>query len=148
MVVVSHVRRAYRFCNTIPEPFMPRRKAAAVPLAHAAPTTPAGRSVIPIRHQTLTGMTLDALRERIRHGEYPEGAPLRQDAIANELGVSRIPVREALRQLEAEGLCEGGAASDRLWELLGTLIAIVEFHARYRGAARTTPSGIPRGSKP
>ena len=63
---------------------MPRRKAAAVPLAHAAPTAPAGRSVIPIRHQTLTGMTLDALRERIRHGEYPEGAPLRQDAIANE----------------------------------------------------------------
>ena len=84
MVVVSHVRRAYRFCNTIPEPFMPRRKAAAVPLAHAAPTTPAGRSVIPIRHQTLTGMTVDALRERILHGEYPEGAPLRQDAIANE----------------------------------------------------------------
>ena len=51
-------------------------------------------------------------------------------------------------RLEDEGLCEGGAASDRLWELLGTLIAIVEFHARYRGAARTTPSGIPRGSKP
>jgi DNA-binding GntR family transcriptional regulator len=83
---------------------MPRRKAAAVPLAHAAPTAPAGRTVIPIRRQTLTGMTLDALRERILHGEYPEGAPLRQDAIANELGVSRIPVREALRQLEAEGL--------------------------------------------
>jgi DNA-binding GntR family transcriptional regulator len=49
-------------------------------------------------------MTLEALRERILHGEYPEGEPLRQDAIAAELGVSRIPVREALRQLEAEGL--------------------------------------------
>jgi DNA-binding GntR family transcriptional regulator len=34
----------------------------------------------------------------------PEGSPLRQDAIAEELAVSRIPVREALRQLEAEGL--------------------------------------------
>jgi DNA-binding GntR family transcriptional regulator len=49
-------------------------------------------------------MTLDALRERILRGGFPEGEPLRQDAIADELGVSRIPVREALRQLEAEGL--------------------------------------------
>ncbi len=49
-------------------------------------------------------MTLEAMRERILHGVYPEGEPLRQDAIALELGVSRIPIREALRQLEAEGL--------------------------------------------
>lgn len=49
-------------------------------------------------------MTLEALRERILGGDYPEGEPLRQDALADELGVSRIPVREALRQLEAEGL--------------------------------------------
>jgi DNA-binding GntR family transcriptional regulator len=60
--------------------------------------------ILPIQRQTLTGMTLEALRERILHGVYPEGEPLRQDAIADELGVSRIPVREALRQLEAEGL--------------------------------------------
>jgi DNA-binding GntR family transcriptional regulator len=49
-------------------------------------------------------MTLDAIRERILRGAYPEGEPLRQDAIADEMGVSRIPIREALRQLEAEGL--------------------------------------------
>lgn len=49
-------------------------------------------------------MTVEALRERILRGDYPEGEPLRQDALAEELGVSRIPVREALRQLEAEGL--------------------------------------------
>jgi DNA-binding GntR family transcriptional regulator len=60
--------------------------------------------VLPIKRQTLSGMTVDALRERILHGHYPEGEPLRQDALAEELGVSRIPVREALRQLEAEGL--------------------------------------------
>jgi DNA-binding GntR family transcriptional regulator len=61
-------------------------------------------TILPIQRQTLTGMTADALRERILHGRFPEGEPLRQDAIAEELGVSRIPVREALRQLEAEGL--------------------------------------------
>jgi DNA-binding GntR family transcriptional regulator len=49
-------------------------------------------------------MTVEALRERILRGDYTEGEPLRQDAVADELGVSRIPVREALRQLEAEGL--------------------------------------------
>lgn len=66
------------------------------------PTTRPG--VVPIQRQTIASMTVEALRERILRGDYPEGEPLRQDALADELGVSRIPVREALRQLEAEGL--------------------------------------------
>jgi DNA-binding GntR family transcriptional regulator len=49
-------------------------------------------------------LALEAVRDRILHGDYAEGTPLRQDALAAELGVSRIPVREALRQLEGEGL--------------------------------------------
>lgn len=40
----------------------------------------------------------------IIRGEIQEGEQLRQDAIAADLQVSRIPVREALRRLEAEGL--------------------------------------------
>ena len=87
---------------------MPRRPAVPPPTSHAGKksvaTRPSGASVVPIHRQTLTGMTLDAVREGILRGQYPEGEPLRQDAIAEELGVSRIPVREALRQLEAEGL--------------------------------------------
>lgn len=57
-----------------------------------------------IERQTLTGQVLEALRDKILSGEYAEDEALRQDAIAADLGVSRIPVREALRQLEAEGL--------------------------------------------
>src|ERR1043166_1378508 len=68
------------------------------------PTPGASRQVVPLQRQTVAGMTVEALRERILRGDYPEGEPLRQDALADELGVSRIPVREALRQLEAEGL--------------------------------------------
>uniref|UniRef100_A0A0C1ND48 GntR family transcriptional regulator n=4 Tax=Nostocales TaxID=1161 RepID=A0A0C1ND48_9CYAN len=46
----------------------------------------------------------DTLREAILRGILQEGQSLRQDEIATKFGVSRIPVREALRQLEAEGL--------------------------------------------
>ncbi len=45
-----------------------------------------------------------ALREAIVLGAIGAGAPLRQDHIATEFGVSHIPVREALRELVAEGL--------------------------------------------
>jgi DNA-binding GntR family transcriptional regulator len=37
-------------------------------------------------------------------GKLGDGTPLRQDALAQEYGVSRIPVREALQRLESEGL--------------------------------------------
>jgi DNA-binding GntR family transcriptional regulator len=45
-----------------------------------------------------------SLQERILSGEFKEGDQLIQDAIAREYEVSRMPVREALRQLEAAGL--------------------------------------------
>lgn len=47
-----------------------------------------------------------ALREEILSGEIPPGTWLRQDDIAARLGTSRLPVREALRILETEGLAE------------------------------------------
>lgn len=43
------------------------------------------------------------IRDAIMRGEFRGGAPLRQTELARRLGISRIPVREALRQLEAEG---------------------------------------------
>ncbi|MEU6201286.1 GntR family transcriptional regulator [Streptomyces sp. NPDC047061] len=46
------------------------------------------------------------IRARIMDGELPIGKPLRQAALAAEFGVSRTPVREALRQLQNGGLIE------------------------------------------
>lgn len=63
---------------------------------------PAPDSAIP--RQSLTSAVADKLRDEIIRGRIPEGAQLRQDAIAKQYKVSRIPVREALRQLHAEGL--------------------------------------------
>lgn len=46
----------------------------------------------------------DGLRQAINDGQFVAGDQLRQDEIAGRFGTSRIPVREALRQLESEGL--------------------------------------------
>lgn len=55
-------------------------------------------------HKTVTAAATEAIRARILDGTYATGAKLHQDMIAAELGISRIPVREALFQLDAEGL--------------------------------------------
>jgi DNA-binding GntR family transcriptional regulator len=46
----------------------------------------------------------DALREAINNGSLADGAVLNQVAIAEHFGVSRVPVREAMRHLQAEDL--------------------------------------------
>ena len=46
----------------------------------------------------------DGLRASILSGTLEPGHQLRQDEVAEQFGTSRIPVREALRQLESEGL--------------------------------------------
>ncbi|WDE04175.1 GntR family transcriptional regulator [Thalassomonas viridans] len=57
-----------------------------------------------IVYKTRTQLVVETLREKILSGEIKAGQPLRQAALAEELNVSRIPVREALLQLEGEGL--------------------------------------------
>jgi DNA-binding GntR family transcriptional regulator len=48
----------------------------------------------------------DVLRERILDSQYAPGQSLSIDGLARELGVSKIPIREAIKQLEAEHLVE------------------------------------------
>jgi len=58
----------------------------------------------PIPRQSLAAAVVERIREQILRGELREGEQLRQDAIAAEFQISRIPVREALSHLAAEGL--------------------------------------------
>jgi DNA-binding GntR family transcriptional regulator len=58
----------------------------------------------PIPRQSLSAAVVERLRDKILSGELREGEQLRQDAIATEFQISRIPVREALSHLAAEGL--------------------------------------------
>ncbi|AXT36864.1 GntR family transcriptional regulator (plasmid) [Phaeobacter sp. LSS9] len=57
-----------------------------------------------ISRNTLPDVIAADLRERILSGELAEGEPIRQEALAEEYDVSRMPVREALKRLDAEGL--------------------------------------------
>jgi len=55
---------------------------------------------------TVANYVTEAIRSGILDGRYPLGSRLDQQLLAEELGASIIPVRETLRQLEAEGLVQ------------------------------------------
>jgi DNA-binding GntR family transcriptional regulator len=78
----------------------------------------------------------ESLREAIQSGALADGAELNQVAIAAHFGVSRVPVREAMRALQAEGLIDSqahrravvrGLSLDRLLETYD-MRALIEGH--------------------
>ena len=104
----------------------------------------------PIKRQTLTSAVTESLRKRILSGEFTDGQQLRQEALSNEYGVSRVPVREALRQLEAEGLIQiidhkGALVSklslDDVLELLD-IRAVLESELLRASIPRQSPSDL------
>lgn len=89
--------------------------------------------------QALPHRIRDQLRDEILSGVLPAGTPLKQDALAARFQTSRIPVREALRQLEMEGLVayplNRGAVVmrmdvDQICELLDIRIALESYALR------------------
>ena len=98
--------------------------------------------------QSMTSQLIVRFRDRILEGTYAPGSALRQDTLASEFGTSKIPVREALVQLQSEGLVDifpnrgfqvRPLASAELEEVF-TLRLQVEPAAVARGAKLATPS--------
>nr|MDT0661221.1 GntR family transcriptional regulator [Micromonospora sp. DSM 115978] len=68
------------------------------------PSTVAGMGTV--SRTTLGDRVYERVRDAIIRGELPAGTEINQVELANSLGVSRVPVREALRRLQAERLLD------------------------------------------
>jgi len=96
--------------------------------------------------------TYTVLRDRIHSGAFGPKARLNIDALARELGVSAIPVREALRRLEAEGWVRfqpnvGAIVApldDTVWEQQMMAIAVLEGAATADAAVHLRPADFAR----
>jgi DNA-binding GntR family transcriptional regulator len=105
-------------------------------------------AIEPIERVSIVDSIADRLRDRILSNDLPEGYQLRQEAVAEEYSVSRMPVREALRQLEAQGLVvfhpHRGAVVSRLKpaeiEELYDLRALIETDLVRRATPLATPA--------
>ena len=69
----------------------------------------------------LRDVVFNTLREAILRGELKPGERLMEIQLANKLGVSRTPIREAIRKLELEGLVLMATDNQRLISLLNNL---------------------------
>lgn len=90
------------------------------------------------------------IRERILNGAIAEGARLKESELALALGVSRTPIREALRMLSAEGIVEfvpNRGATVLSWSQqdlddIFALRAQIEGHGARLAALKATPADI------
>jgi DNA-binding GntR family transcriptional regulator len=73
-------------------------------LASLAMKSTSPHDTLGARHAPLNKLVADRIRERILAGEFQPGERLAEERLSEELGVSRMPVREALRALANEGV--------------------------------------------
>jgi DNA-binding GntR family transcriptional regulator len=99
---------------------------------------------------TSAELAYEHVKSKILSGEYGGGTRMPEDTIAGALGVSRTPVRDALRRLESEGLIESapnsGARVARWTEVELTEIAnmriLLESYAAELAARKIRPDQI------
>ncbi len=101
-------------------------------------------------HRTLREVVAEAIRQMIASGQLMPGERLFEDRLAEQLGVSRNPVREAIRALEGTGLVEvlprrGAYVSrvdeDRVRQLL-ELRSVIEAYAAEAAATQRTDADL------
>jgi DNA-binding GntR family transcriptional regulator len=100
--------------------------------------------------RTVGDMVYGVIRESILKGVFAPGERLRQDQLAGAIGVSRIPVRSALLQLESEGLITfhpyKGAVVNKLsvdeMREIYEIRAILETHALRKALRAMTPARL------
>ncbi len=99
---------------------------------------------------TIAEKAYSAIRERVLSGEYPAGSRLREEELAEAVGVSRTPVREALRRLDAEGVVEfvpNRGAQVAVWsrqdlEEIFSLRALLEGYGARLAASKMEPAEL------
>jgi DNA-binding GntR family transcriptional regulator len=105
-----------------------------------------------VQPRVLRQEVLAALRAAILSNEIPPGSRLLEADVATRMGVSRAPVREAMRQLEQEGLVESfahrgavviGLPEDEI-DAIYELRALIEAKAIARACESATPDDLAR----
>lgn len=99
-----------------------------------------------ILHQTIQESVAEYIRTRIMERDYKPGEHLVQDELAEQLGVSRTPIREALQKLASEGYVvlsphRGASVADFSLEELEAIYSVrigLESYAAYLAAQRIT----------
>lgn len=97
---------------------------------------------------SLADQVFDRLENDVIQGVYPKGEILTELKLVEQLGVSRTPIREALRRLEQERLIEDtgkgsrvvGITDEDLWDIM-TIRERIEGVAAYYATVNLTPEG-------
>jgi DNA-binding GntR family transcriptional regulator len=109
-------------------------------------------AIAPLRRRRLVEEAAVSLRDAILDGRFLPGARLRQTDLADRLGISRTPIREALGRLQQEGLVDllhGGGVRVAVLDLneaaeLYDLREVLDGLAARLAAARATPAALGR----
>ena len=103
-----------------------------------------------VKKKPLREVVYDSLKKSILHGKLKAGQRLIEETLANQIGISRTPVREAFHKLERDDLVsrlpKGGFAVrgftvEDVEEIFGIRIAL-ESYAAYLAAVHITPDKI------